>query len=211
MPYNICTYFLNHKLSIPTLALFIVGIFSFSALAETSTTDISAPVIENSLRKHSLGIGLGQTFLDNDFSENGTNKITFDLFYEYSASYSFDFLAGAHYSEHENLDRKVQLGGFTGSIKGKFFQFDNFAPYGTMGVGFYHPQVTRRYNGRLIKSESKFTFGWNLGLGSDLKLNNHFKVGLMAILHNPFDIQQANAPDVEGSYYKMLFTTFYTF
>ena len=59
----------------------------------------SEPRIPGEINKHSLGIGLGQTFLRSDFHEHGTDKITPDIYYNYSASYSFDFTANAHYSK----------------------------------------------------------------------------------------------------------------
>ena len=43
---------------------------------------------EQPLGAHSLGIGLGQTFLTGDFGENGEDSITVDLYYKYKASYS---------------------------------------------------------------------------------------------------------------------------
>jgi len=82
------------------------------------------PRIPSDINKQSIGLGLGQTFLRNDFADNGNDKITPDIFYNYSASYSFDFMANLHYSKHEYLNRNVTIRGLALSIKGKGYQFD---------------------------------------------------------------------------------------
>ena len=55
------------------------------------------------------------------------------------------------------------------------------------------------------------TFGTHFGLGADLELNQNYTVGLIAHVHNPFDVEQELLPEVEGFYYKLLFTLFYKF
>lgn len=170
--------------------------------AAVSITE-TAPLAETGLKKHSLGLGLGQTILFGDFDKNGDNGIRVDAFYGYSASYSFDLLANLHYSEHSFQGREVSVGGVAASIKGKAFQFDNFSPFALAGLGFYLPQIN--------DSDTKWTFGTNFGAGVDLLLNNHFTFGFLVQFHNPFDVKQENAPKVEGSYSKVLLTTMYTF
>ncbi|MCR9203128.1 MAG: hypothetical protein NXH75_01015, partial [Halobacteriovoraceae bacterium] len=59
---------------------------------------VSEPRIPNGIRKHSLGIGVGQTFVAGDFNDTGEDQITWDLLYNYSASYSFDLLTNFHHS-----------------------------------------------------------------------------------------------------------------
>ncbi|EQC44412.1 hypothetical protein [Bacteriovorax sp. DB6_IX] len=92
------------------------------------------------LKVHSLGVGIGQTFLQGDFKDHGEDKITADLFYNYSASHSFDFLANFHYSTHEYRKKKVTATGLALGIKAKMFNFDNFSPFATGGLGFYSPK-----------------------------------------------------------------------
>lgn len=165
----------------------------------------------NPLKKHSIGIGIGQTFLAGDFSDHGEDKITWDLFYNYSASHSFDFIANFHSSKHSHQGNYVRLNGLALGIKAKTFNFDNFSPFGMGGFGFYQPKVKRTVNGVLMPSEEKITFGFHLGAGADLRLNDKFTVGVMATYHNPFDVKQDNQPEVTGSYFKLLMNTFYTF
>lgn len=162
---------------------------------------------QRELHKHSIGLGLGQTFLMGRMQDYGDNRITPDLFYSYSASYSFDFLANIHSSEHSYKNRKAILRGLAFSIKGRPYEFDSFSPYVLAGVGFYQPQIERGDQ----SSDIKETFGINAGAGVDLKLNRHITVGILGQYHNPFNIKQDDMPDVRGSYFKLLLTTMYLF
>ena len=166
------------------------------------------PGIPRTLQKSGFGIGLGQTFTQGDFRENGGDEITWDLLYNYSASYSFDMLISFHHSKHELEERYVRLSGLTIGIKGKLYHFDGLAPFVVGGLGFYVPIVKRATGG---PSEKEVIFGTHFGAGGDLRLNDKFTMGLLAQYHNPFDIQQKTGPPVEGSYFKLLVTTFYTF
>lgn len=163
------------------------------------------------LQKHSAGLGIGQTFLRSDFEDNGEDKITIDFYYNYSASYSFDFVANLHFTDHEFRNTETELKGLALAIKGKLYQFDAFAPYALGGFGFYQPQVTQLVNGVLRDSDSKLVFGINFGGGVDLALNERVTVGALFHYHDPFDVKQENGSTVEGSYYKLLLTAMYTF
>ena len=160
---------------------------------------------------HSLGFGLGQTFLTGDFGENGEDGITVDLYYKYKASYSFDLVINGHYSSHEYEQKSSKLFGLAAGIRGKLYNFDSFTPYVLGGLGFYLPYLTREIDGNLKETESKLSFGTHLGLGGELELNGRFSVGVLAHYHNPFDVKQGTDPEIEGSYYKLLITTLYSF
>jgi hypothetical protein len=179
--------------------------------ASKKSLPIASPVGLGEINKHSVGFGLGQTFLAGDFDRDGTDSITLDAFYDYSASHSFDMYANLHYSKHDFQNREVILPGLALGIKGKFVQFDSFSPYVQGGLGFYRPKVKRIVDNALVESEGKVTFGLNLGAGVELRLNENFKFGILASLHNPFDIKQDLGTDIEGSYSKLLLTGFYTF
>lgn len=178
--------------------------------SHSSSSHLSSQ-IPSELKKHSLGIGVGQTFVAGDFADHGENKITWDLLYNYSASHSFDLLTSFHISKHRFRQTYSRLMGLTMGIKAKLFQFDSFSPYALGGFGFYSPKVRREIDGVLTDSESKIAFGYNIGAGGDLRLNEHMSVGLLAQYHNPFDVKQDIGTEVEGRYYKLLITTFYTF
>lgn len=171
----------------------------------------TAPRLSTGLKKHSFGIGLGQTFIHGDFDDNGEDKITFDLLYNYSASHSFDLLIGAHSHKHDFKDKYVRLTGLAVGIKAKLYNFDNFAPFAVAGLGFYAPKVKRLLDAQLVESDSKIVFGTHFGAGGDLKLNEKFTAGLLAQYHNPFDMKQETGPQVEGSYFKLLITGYYHF
>lgn len=175
------------------------------------TVSQSAPTYDSGINVHSLGLGVGQTFVNGEFAQDGEDKITWDLLYNYSASHSFDFLANFHSSKHTQNGHFVRLTGLALGIKGKLYQFDNFAPFIVGGFGFYNPKVKRDVAGQLQESESKMTFGVHLGAGAELKLNRHFSVGVLGHLHNPFDVKQDLGPEVEGSYFKLLITSLYSF
>jgi opacity protein-like surface antigen len=165
----------------------------------------------SSLKGHSFGLGLGQTFLHGDFSKNGQNSITVDAYYEYKASYSFDLLINGHFSGHKMGEKESNITGIAAGIKGKIMNFDAFTPYFVGGLGFYLPKVTRVIDNNIVESDSKVTFGTHFGLGADLELNQNYTVGLIAHVHNPFDVEQELLPEVQGFYYKLLFTLFYKF
>lgn len=163
------------------------------------------------LKNHSFGLGLGETFLLGDFEEHGENNITLDFFYAYKASYSFDFLANMHYSNHSFRDEEVTLAGVSLGMKAKLYHIDSLVPYALGGLGFYLPSTKTRFQNTLNESEEKLTFGVHFGLGSDLHLNKNMSVGVLAHYHNPFDVKQENAKQVEGSYVKLMMTTMYSF
>ncbi len=164
--------------------------------------DMGAPHI------HGLGLGIGQTFPFGKFADYGDSRVHFpDLFYTYSASYSFDFLFNIHYTVHETTNKKLKLFGIAPAVKAKLFQYDAFSPFIVGGLGFYVPRWEDQGN----ESKNKMVFGTNIGFGGDLKLNQHFIVGILFMHHNPFDVKQESAPKVEGYYAKMLLTGTYTF
>lgn len=165
----------------------------------------------STINNHYVGLGVGQTFLKSDMKRHGDNRIGFDLMYVYTASLSFDFMASLHTHSHKKLDDKVSNTGLALGIKGRFYQYDNFAPFVLGGFGFYLPRVTRMVDGQPLKSDSKLTFGNHLGLGAELKLNRRVTVGTLFHWHNPFNIQQDIGPDVRGSYYKLMMTALYSF
>ena len=204
------------KVTIPLLILF----FNFSndshasqAIENIVSDSKRSPSNYSSskLKGHSFGIGLGQTFLHGDFSKNGQNSITIDAYYEYKASYSFDLLINGHFSGHTLGEKESTITGLAAGIKGRILNFDAFTPYFMGGLGFYLPTLKRMVNDDIIESKSKLTFGTHFGLGADLDLNENYSVGLITHVHNPFDIDQELDPEIEGFYYKILFTLFYKF
>ena len=176
----------------------------------TQTPSYDSAVV-STIKTHSLGIGVGQTFLIGDFNDHGEDEITFDLFYTYSASYSFDFFVNLHYSTHEMRNQEISIPGLAFAVKAKAFQFDQFTPYILGGLGFYRPKATRLQNNMLQETKSKFTFGTNLGAGFDLRLNEKVSFGLLFHYHNPFDIDQDVGEALEGSYSKLMILSSYTF
>lgn len=202
-------------------AVILAGLFIFSAQAQTVKQLTSSKSAEKNsgaaaaaqllsgqeLHIHSVGIGIGQTLLYSDFGDNGEDKITLDLFYNYKASYSFDFYANLQYSDHEFKNSSTTIAGLLFGAKGKLFHYDAFQPYFAVGLGFFRPVIeTIDY-----KSDGKTVFGYQVGAGADFDLNRQIAVGAMASFNNPFDVEQENHPDVEGYYFKVLLTLFYKF
>jgi hypothetical protein len=105
----------------------------------------------------------------------------------------------------------MKVMGLTSSIKGRFVEYDNFSPYFLAGLGFYAPQAKRVVNGDNQWSDRKVTFGFNFGGGLDLRLNDHYVVGLMGQMHCPFEVKQEEGPNVKGYYFKLLITGMYLF
>jgi hypothetical protein len=180
---------------------------------ETQTTEAQTPAVDpiNKLNLHSLGIGLGQTFLYGDFDNNGKDAITLDAYYTYSASYSFDMIANLHYSDHSQERYHSTISGLTVGIKSNLYHIDSLVPFAMGGFGFYLPTLKRESAEGLQPTDSTVAFGFHFGVGCDLTLNRHFAIGALAHYHNPFDLEQDNGADVEGSYIKLLMTTRYIF
>ncbi|MCO4792276.1 MAG: outer membrane beta-barrel protein [Bacteriovoracaceae bacterium] len=212
----------NLKKTLVPVMIFMAGTsFVFSAdktpnkKEETNKNEPRAiraePRIPSAVKVHSLGIGVGQTFLRGKWDDLGEDKITWDLLYTYAASHSFDFIADFHSTKHAHRQQWVRTTGLGLGIKAKIYQFDAFAPFATGGLGFYEPKTKRYVNGVLTESESKVSFGWHFGVGAELRLNRHFTTGILAKLHNPFDVKQEIGPEVEGSYSKLMITGMYSF
>lgn len=179
---------------------------------DASPLPMTATASPRKLQQHGLGFGLGETFLMGNYAKHGNDKITVDLLYSYAASYSFDLLINAHMSEHKDDNEKMKLMGLTSSIKGRFVEYDNLSPYFLGGLGFYAPQAKRRTDTGATKwSDQKVTFGLNFGGGVDLRLNEHYVVGVMGQMHWPFKVQQDNQSDLKGYYFKLLITGMYLF
>jgi len=196
--------------SMVATSFFVSAKPSIQELTSNKTAEKVAPelptdqTIPGEINRHTLAIGLGQTFIYGGFGRNGSDAVSYpDLFYSYSASHSFDMVINTHYTRHKAHDNRVNLLGSNLAIKAKIYQLDAFAPYALGGLGFYWPQI----NGSAVKA----VFGITFGAGVDLTLNSHVKVGLLIQYHDPFDVQQDVGSKVEGSYTKMLMTGGYTF
>lgn len=163
------------------------------------------------LQQHGLGLGLGQNFLLGNYGKYGQDKITADILYTYAASYSFDLLVDAHWSEQKDDKDRMKTRGLSGSIKGRLVEYDNFSPYFLGGLGFYSPRAKRNVGGTHKWTSEKITFGANVGGGIDLRLNDHYVVGLMGQLHWPFKVEQSQGADLKGYYFKLLLTGMYLF
>lgn len=197
------------------MTLLLIGFFAFmpSSFAQDKNAKKKeqvakpAPSAGRPVQRHSVGIGLGQTFLLGDHSDRGDDKITLDLLYAYHASYSFDLLIAYHNHKHDNRDQEVRLHGLSTSIKARTFEFDNFAPYILGGLGFYRPVVESPG----YESDGKIVLGVNAGAGADLRLNSHHTVGVLTQLHKHFNVDQDQGSSVRGAYFKLLMTYMYTF
>lgn len=191
-----------------TMGFFLFNPNLMAEEKEAATEKKATSSVTRQLQKHAIGIGLGQTFLLGQFDKFGDDKITFDLLYTYTASYSFDLLINIHSSEHSQKDKKVFLRGYTMSIKGRSYEFDAFSPFLLGGLGFYSPKI-QESSGK--QSDEKLTFGVNIGGGVDLRLNSNVIIGMMAQYHKPFEIEQEDTKDINGSYLKLLLTSMYLF
>lgn len=198
------------------MALMTMSFFTLTVSARSSeevskiekeATKLSSSV-KREIHKHAIGVGLGQTFLLGNFEKKGDDKITPDLLYTYTASYSFDLMLGAHISQHQYKQKALWLRGYTMSIKARTYEFDAFSPFVLGGLGFYMPQI-KDFNE--VTSDPKYTFGFNFGAGLDLRLNKNVIAGIIAQYHQPFEIKQDDTENVRGSYFKLLLTLMYLF
>jgi opacity protein-like surface antigen len=190
------------------MSFFISSTLLTKAFAEEEVTKSAPPASsDREIHKHAIGIGLGQTFLLGQFEKYGDNRISGDFLYSYTASYSFDLLINIHFSDHETKEKEVKLAGYVMSIKARSYEFDAFSPFLLGGLGFYSPQIIDGDE----ESEVKSTFGFNLGAGVDLRLNQKVIIGLMTQYHKPFEVKQDETSNIVGSYFKLLLTAMYQF
>ena len=180
---------------------------------ESSSSDnsYSSGPAPRRLQQHGIGIGLGETFLLGNYGKYGEDKITLDLLYSYAASHSFDLLIDAHMSEHKDKNERMKVMGLTSSIKARFVEYDNFSPFLLGGLGFYAPQAKRNTDDGYKWTDQKITFGVNFGGGVDLRLNDHYVVGVLGQMHWPFAVDQDQGSDLKGYYFKLLITGMYLF
>lgn len=178
------------------------------AVAEVSS---QSPISAGKIRKHQIGVGIGETFLHGKFDDRGAEQITLDFFYDYAASYSFDLLLNFHLSNHTHNGEEVDLASLNMNIKSKLFNFDQFSPYALGGLGFYYPSWETITGSGTVSSEGKFVFGFQVGLGAELDLNERYNIGILLMYFNPFKVKQDSQTDVSGSYSKLLITTMYAF
>ncbi|TDJ04921.1 MAG: hypothetical protein E2O68_07220 [Deltaproteobacteria bacterium] len=211
---NSLTKFKKYSLAFFLMASFICApSFSQTKMEQMTTSDKSQDLppppkkFDDDIHIHSLGLGIGQAYLTGDFDDHGASDLSWDVLYNYSASHSFDLLMNLHTNSYSQGSQEVSLFALAASIKGKFFHFDNFIPFVLGGMGLYAPKI----RSGSYESERKIAFGLNAGAGLDLKLNRHFRIGGLFQFHNPFDVQPENGPEISGAYYKLLFTTFYSF
>ncbi len=184
---------------------------SVSAKETIAEITPQSPISAGKIRKHQIGVGVGQTFLYGKFDNSGSDDITLDFFYDYAASYSFDLLINAHISNHTLNGEEVDLASLNMNIKSKLFNFDQFSPYAAGGLGFYYPTMERRSDGKSESSDGKFVFGWQAGVGAELDLNEKYNIGVLLMYFNPFKVKQDDQAAVNGSYMKLLITSMYTF
>ena len=179
---------------------------------DSSPASAPASRIPGELNKHSLGIGFGQTFLRSTLADNGNDKISADIYYNYSASYSFDFMANAHWDTFTYLNRESTARGLALAIKGKGFQMDAFSPFVFGGFGFYYPSAKRMISAtEMADTRSQIVFGVNAGAGAELRLNSKVVIGAIMHYHDPFDVRQEIGPTLQASYMKLLLTALYIF
>jgi hypothetical protein len=178
------------------------------AVESRGTSDSTTP---RRLQQHGLGIGIGETFLLGNYSKHGDDKITMDVLYSYAASYSFDLLVNAHYSNHKSDNENMKIMGLTSSIKGRLVEFDNLSPYILGGLGFYAPTAKREQGSSTEWTTRKVTFGLNFGGGLDLRLNENYVIGVLGQMHLPFKVELEDEADLRGYYFKLLITGMYLF
>lgn len=186
-----------------------------NSAAKKTPPSSSAPSskVPGKVHAHTVHLGIGETILYGDMGDNGEDGIRPDLYYTYSASFSFDFVANLHYAKFDNNRKSVTASGLALGIKSRIFQFDSFSPFVIGGLGFYMPIMERIVNSEVVESKSKVVMGTHAAIGADLNLNDHFSIGVLYHWHNPFDIKEdaSKGGIVEGSYGKLLLTVGYTF
>lgn len=158
--------------------------------------------ISPKIDKHTVMLGVGQTFLTGDeFNYFGSDSLTLDFFYIYTPNKSkpFDLVSNFHWHNLKNRNRELNIRSTNFSFRYKFTQFQEFKPYLMGGLGFYNLQSSRN-------EKSKTVLGNTLGAGVDLNLNKNLTIGLNLQHHNPFDATFNTGRTLDGSYNKIMLT-----
>lgn len=187
------------KLTLLT-AIFLMTFFSVIAAADPARS-------EKKIHSHTIGYGVGQTFLFGDYKDIADNHLGHQFFYSFKTSYSFDFSSGIHLSRHDEDNRDLKMAALWTNIKATFFDFDTFAPFVTGGFGFYWPRV----EAGPLESKSKTVFGINFGVGADLQFNSHWAIEFLTHFHKPFATRYENNQKIKGSFFNILIALLYTF
>lgn len=130
---------------------------------------------------HSVGLMVGQAWPSGDLGQNMEGAVVPGIFYEYAASDVFSVYAEGLRSTHSN--KALKLTTYAVGIKSVLIYIDKLAPYALLGMGLY--DVTKTV-GTARETAGKTLFGFNLGLGADLDLNERVFMGMAFQLHNVF-------------------------
>ena len=154
---------------------------------------------KNSLKKHKMMFGVGQLFLYNDFK--GSDELTLDLEYVYSSQEKFDVTLDTHYFSVNTRKGEVGVWALAPSIKYNFYKKETITFYTKGAFGFYNIQ----------EKESKWVFGTNFGVGTEVDLNNKYVVGMKWDYNIPFEANYSNGRSIDGSYMRLLVQAGYKF
>ena len=174
---------------------------------------------DESLGRHSVGVAVGQTFLQDGLGNKGIDGMAPGFYYNYVASHTFDLLVNLHSWTFEKKDgggkvvSKAETAGLAVGIKARLFQFDSFSLFGLGGPGFYRPAVHDADWTRGPKdSESQTVFGLHAGGGAELELNPNVNLAFILHIHDPHKVkEQGGRPGVSGWYHRLLLAGFYVF
>jgi len=158
---------------------------------------------------HSVGFGLGQYFLTGAFDNQGDDGLGFALRYNYLGTGDvFHLNANLLYASLGG-EQDFKMWGFTGGVKANMIYLDTLVPYAVAGLGFYNPSVSIQGS-----REGSLTFGFHLGVGADLVINDQFELGGELTFHNPFDTDtdtKAGKVDLNGAFFTMMIRGGYRF
>jgi opacity protein-like surface antigen len=128
---------------------------------------------------HSAGLMVGQVWPSGNFGQNIEGSVGPGIFYEYAASDIFSVYAEALKSTHASDSLKITS--YAAGIKSVLIYIDKLAPYAEFGMGLYNVDQAVAAG-----TASKTLFGFNIGVGADLDLNDRVFAGMVFQFHNIF-------------------------
>lgn len=149
----------------------------------------------SSYAEHEIVLGIGESILEQDYVNKGKDGLSVDFYYIYKKEDNGHLRFNIHRYNKERLD--------ISSIN-MSYQYD-LSPYffALAGLGFY--QIKQD-----IRIETKTQPGYNLGLGTQVKIEN-LSLGFLWHFHDPMDSAFPNNPAFTGRYHKAMLTLGWSF
>jgi len=153
----------------------------------------------------SVGLNIGQaSLISNNMDQYGTVGFGVGGFLTYAPSDMFDVNVDLVYSPHGKGGNEANSIYGTMDLR-MLLKFDEVFPFIAAGAGFYRNSLSG------VNAGSATTFGFNAGLGLDVKLGKRFVVGIITKYHPVFDKELSAGVPAIGDFWDAMLRFGFTF